>query len=143
MRRMTTYRRHLGLVFAIILPLCLLAAGCANFVKNAKKIEYSTAVTVDGAMKAWAQYYHAATNNPASFGTTLSQIETNRLQVNALARRVGIGMQTLDLYLAAYQTNSAVEPAIQATVDSLVTTGPAIVSFVQTIINPQFTPPPH
>lgn len=122
---------------ALALIACVgILVGCTgSFVNNAKKAEYGAAALADGGMKSWAQYYKAATNNPAALGTTLTNVEAMHIQVNALSRKVSGGMKALDTFLAAYQTNSAVKPWVQSTLDSLAADAPQLVAFVAGLVS--------
>src|SRR5690242_4138524 len=105
--------------YMIASALLVLVVGCAGPAANARKTEAAVAGLADGAMKAWAVYYHAATNNPAQFGETLVSVEQQHQQVNLIAKRVGAGLSTLSTFTSAYETNSATEPALTAAISAV------------------------
>lgn len=133
----------IGFIILAFVAALLLTACHGTFVQKAKKAEYAALALSDGGMKSWAIYYKNATNNPAAYGTTLSEVETNHVRVNRLARKVAASARALDTYLAAYQTNSAVKTWIQAAVDSLGADAPQLVALIGGLnTTNQFTPIP-
>jgi hypothetical protein len=111
-----------------------LLAGCSNFAVQARKSELATATLADGAMKSWAIYYHAATNNPASLGTTLAEVESAHTNVNRIARDLAAGLAAVDTFATAYETNSATQPALQAAMDALAADASELTGFVATLL---------
>jgi ABC-type transporter Mla subunit MlaD len=117
------------LSIAAIVPL-LFALGCASFVGNAKKTEYATAKLADGAMQSWAVYYKAATNNPAQYGTTLDGVEKMHSQVNALSKKVGASLHTVNTFVDAYAANSATKTALQSAIDAAASNASELVTLI-------------
>lgn len=98
----------------------LIFAGCVGtFAQRVKKTEYATASLADGAMKGWAVYYKDATNNPAVFGETAADVLVQHAEVNALARKVGASISTVDTFVSAYATNSASKTAVESAIAAL------------------------
>ena len=116
-----------------IAGLLCMAASCQSFINTTQKTEYALAQAADAGMKSWATYYKAVTNNPAAFNRTLAGIENDHVQVNALSIKVAAGLKTLDTLTANAQTNSAVQPAVTAALNSIAADVPALLTFIGTI----------
>ena len=107
--------------------------GCAgSYDRQVFRIEGAALGTADGAMKGYALYYKAATNNPTAFNRTLDDLETERETVMALSVKIGAAGELVETLRLSYQTNAAVKPALEASVATL---SANMVSILNTITN--------
>lgn len=116
--------------------LALFLSGCAGSLdRQVFKIEGAALGTADGAMKGYALYYKAATNNPAAFNRTRESLALEIEQVKALSQQVGAAGEMVQTLRLSYKTNAAVEPALQASLLTLQNNMAGIVTFVTNVIH--------
>jgi hypothetical protein len=126
----------LGLWLMFWFGICLFVSGCAgSYDRQVFKIEAAAVGTADGAMKGYALYYKAATNNPAAFNRTLESLTLEREQAKALAVQVGAAGEMVETLRLSYATNSAVEPALKASVATLIANMENIVTFTTNVFH--------
>jgi len=86
------------LITALLCSLLLLAAGCASFERTSGKALASSALTVDAAMKAWAQYVvlqHPPADQEAKVRAAYEQYQRSmRLAQDAWLAAVNSGDKT-------------------------------------------------
>lgn len=95
----------------ILLGLLLgaLVVGCASFATNTFRAEQTAANTVFAA-------YVGYTNALANGTLKITADQSNAVKVARL--KFAASVQTLETWRAAYQTNSSVEPQVQAALDA-------------------------
>lgn len=114
--------------------------GCARsggFDRQVFRIESAALGAADGAVKGYALYYKAATNNPAAFNRTIESLTLEREQVKALSVQVGASGELVETLRLSYRTNDAVLPALQASVATLTANMAGIMTFVTNVIHIQ------
>lgn len=114
------FRRFLLIPFLIVLP--VLFIGCQSFY-NAAKTSRATAVDLAyGGYEFWTNYYCLKTNQANISAQELQSLEAARSQLKETRLRFAASVNTLDSWLEAYKTNSAVKPQVQAILDSTLNT---------------------
>ncbi len=110
--------------------------GCAgSYDRKVFRIESAALGTADGAMRGYALYYKAATNNPAAFNRTLEDLEAEREKIKALSVKIGAAGEMVETLRLSYKTNAAVQPALEAGLVTLTANMGGILSAVTNIIH--------
>ena len=123
------------LLLMLLLPAMLLA-GCAGLNANTFAAEQSAAATSDAAMRAYSVYWAKAEANPTAFHRTLPALDAERAKVEATAIQIGSSIELVENLRSAYQTNSAVQPQLQAALTTLAQNAGYIVILVNGFTSP-------
>mgnify|MGYP000864621076 CR=1 FL=1 len=116
------------------LSFCLM--GCAgSYDRQVFRIEGAALGTADGAMRGYAVYYKAATNNPTAFKRSLADLNAERDRICALSVKVGASGELVEQLRQSYKTNSAVQPALAAGVATLVANMNGILTYATNVIH--------
>jgi hypothetical protein len=122
---------------AAVLLVCAGAAslflftGCASSPSRvAYNAELAAASTSDAAMRSYAVYWEKAYASPATFHRTVDGLVTERQQVENISVKIGSGVALVETLRESYQTNSAVEPQLNAAVAALTQNTAQIVPFI-------------
>ncbi len=119
------------LMLALALP-ALLFTGCAGVNNNTFAGERAAAATADASMRAYAVYWTKAEANPVAYHRTLAGLDSERATLEAASIKVGASIELVENLRAAYATNSAVQPQLNAAVSALASNAGEIVSLVNT-----------
>lgn len=98
----------------------MLTAGCkTSFNKKVFLAEMAAASTSDASMRGYATYWKSATNNPTAFNRTLEGLHKERAMIESLSIKVGSSIELTEGLRSSYVTNSAVKPALEASLITL------------------------
>ena len=114
----------------------ILFTGCATANRNVFSAEQAAAATSSAALQSYAIYWNKAEANPAAFHRTLPALADERAKVEATAVQIGSSIDLVENLRAAYVTNSAVAPQLNAAVAALAQNAGYIVILVDSFTSP-------
>ena len=119
----------------LAIALCLsplFGFGCASANSNTFSAENAAAITADAGMRSYAVYWLSAIGNPGTYNTSVTNLISQRNQVEAASKKIGASIALVEGLRSAYQTNSALQPQLTAAVSTLTGNAAAMMQLVNT-----------
>jgi hypothetical protein len=124
-----------GLLVCLSAASLFFATGCASSPSRvAFNAELAAASTSDAALRSYAVYWEKAYASPATFHRTADGLVTERQQVENISVKIGSSIALVETLRESYQTNSAIEPQLNAAVAALTQNTAQIVPFITSFL---------
>lgn len=133
-----THHKHWFTTALLALTLGLCA--CSSLSNSVFRTELAAASSADAALRGYAVYWKTATNNPPAYNRTLDGLLAERALIEGLSKKVGASIEISESLRQSYATNSAVKPALEASLLTLSGNVSNIIAVVGQFISVKPTP---